>query len=285
MTATCVSLINMKGGVGKTTLTFNLAWYAAYKRRLRVLVVDLDPQANASQYLMGAEAYKNYLDKNRPTVFHIFEQYTPSGFGGNNSPTSLEAESVIYPVKKWSEKSLIDLIPSRLELSWTLKNPTNKDHLLARFLTSVQENYDLILIDCAPTESILTTAVYRASRFVVVPIKPEFLASIGLPLLVRSLESFKQSFGDQNIEIAGIVFNDADPTMTYDEHNISRAEVKNYASKEGWHVFKNEVRHSNSYPKGARNKLPIFLTDYARSNVIDEFTAFGREFLERVGFK
>ncbi|ADO54232.1 ParA family protein [Paenibacillus polymyxa] len=284
MSATCVSLINMKGGVGKTTLAFNLAWYAAYKRRMRVLVVDLDPQANASQYLMGAEAYKTYLDENRPTVFHIFEQYTPSGFDGSMGPSSLDVSTVIYPVKKWSNSSFIHLIPSRLELSWTLKNPTNKDHLLARFLTNVQNDYDLILIDCAPTESILTTAVYRASRFVVIPIKPEFLASIGLPLLVRSLESFKHSLGDQDIEIAGIVFNDTDPTLTYEEHNISRSEVRNYASKQGWHVFENEVRHSNSYPKGARNKKPIFLTDYARSNVINEFTAFGREFLERVGF-
>ncbi|MFM9329089.1 ParA family protein [Paenibacillus mesotrionivorans] len=282
--ATCVSLINMKGGVGKTTLTFNLAWYAAYRRKLKVLVVDLDPQANASQYLMGAEAYKKYHDENRPTVFHIFEQFTPSGFGGTMSPSILDPRTVIYPVKKFNNGGHIDLVPSRLELSWTLKNPTNKDHLLARFLAGVQKDYNLILIDCAPTESILTTAVYRASRFVVIPVKPEFLASIGLPLLVRSLELFKQSFGDQEIDIAGIVFNDADPTLTFGEHNIHREDVRQYASKQGWHVFENEVRHSNSYPKGARTKQPIFLTDYARSQVINEFKAFGDEFLKRVGF-
>lgn len=53
--AIVVSLINMKGGVGKTTLAFNLAWYSAWKGKLRVLAVDLDPQANLSQYFMGAQ--------------------------------------------------------------------------------------------------------------------------------------------------------------------------------------------------------------------------------------
>jgi chromosome partitioning protein len=56
-------MINMKGGVGKTTLTFNLAWYAAWRRNLRVLAVDLDPQANLSQYFMGAEGYVNYINE------------------------------------------------------------------------------------------------------------------------------------------------------------------------------------------------------------------------------
>ncbi len=280
--AVCVSMINMKGGVGKTTLSFNIAWYAAYKEGLKVLLVDLDPQANASQYLMGAEAYKQYLNSNRPTVFNIFEQFTPASFG-TSSPTPLVNSSVIYPVKTWDDGSLIHLIPSRLELSWSLKNPTNKDHLLARFLSDIQQDYDLILIDCAPTESILTSAAYRASKYVVVPVKPEFLAAIGLPLLVRSLELFKQSYGDQEIEMAGIFFNDADPSLAYTEHNKSRAEVQNYAKELGWYVFDNEVRHSNSYPRGARSKQPIFLTDYARSNVIEEFSTFGKEFLEKVG--
>src|SRR5213080_3085892 len=59
--ATTVSLINMKGGVGKTTLAFNLAWYCAWQANLKVLAVDLDPQANLSQYFMGARKYLAYI--------------------------------------------------------------------------------------------------------------------------------------------------------------------------------------------------------------------------------
>jgi chromosome partitioning protein len=79
------------------------------------------------------------------------------------------------------------LIPSRLELSRTLKNPHGKERRLAKALSQVQNNYDLIIIDCAPTESVLTDAAYFASRYILVPIKPEFMATIGLPLLARSL--------------------------------------------------------------------------------------------------
>lgn len=61
--AVVVSMINMKGGVGKTTLTFNMAWYSAWRRNLRVLAIDLDPQANLSQYFMGAEKYLDFLNK------------------------------------------------------------------------------------------------------------------------------------------------------------------------------------------------------------------------------
>ncbi|MBI5827924.1 MAG: ParA family protein [Deltaproteobacteria bacterium] len=78
-----VSLINMKGGVGKSTLTVNLAWhFAAYGDwKKKVLVVDLDPQFNTSQYLLGVQEYENILTSNKPTVWDIFEQgtRTPSG--------------------------------------------------------------------------------------------------------------------------------------------------------------------------------------------------------------
>ncbi len=189
MTVT-VSLINMKGGVGKTTLAFNLAWFSAWQANLRVLAVDLDPQANLSQYFMGAEKYLEYLNADKSTVVDIFEQFSAPRLQ-KGAPTLLDPKKVIHHLRKWDDGSLLDLIPSRLELSWTLKNPTEKAHLLPQFLAKISENYDLILIDCAPTESILTTAAYRSSRYVAVPVKPEFLATIGLPLLARSLEEFK----------------------------------------------------------------------------------------------
>jgi chromosome partitioning protein len=74
--AVAVSLINMKGGVGKTTLAFNLAWYSAWRKNLRVLAIDLDPQANLSQYFMGAEEYLAYLNADKGTVVEIFEQFS-----------------------------------------------------------------------------------------------------------------------------------------------------------------------------------------------------------------
>lgn len=276
-----VSLINMKGGVGKTTLAFNFAWFAAYEKNKKVLVVDLDPQANASQYLMGAGNYLDHIQDGKPTVVNILEQFTPS-FGSSGSPKSVGSE-VIQKIRKWPDGSSIDLIPSRLELAWTLKNPTSKDHLLAKYLGEYAIDYDLIIIDCAPTESILTISAYRASRYVIVPVKPEFLAAIGLPLLVRSINDFHASFGQHQIDIAGIVFTDSDPQQVKPEHLKGRADVNAVAAAEGWPVFDNELRHSDSYPRGARDGSAIFHTDYARWWVIDEFRKLGNEFVGKIG--
>lgn len=282
--AISVSLINMKGGVGKTTLAFNLAWFSAWRANLRVLAVDLDPQANLSQYFMGAQKYLNYLNDDKATVVDIFEQFSaPKPAKG--APTLLEPSKVIHHLYKWDDGSLLDLIPSRLELAWTLKNPTEKAHLLPQFLAKVSSNYDLILIDCAPTESILTTAAYRSSRFVVVPVKPEFLATIGLPLLARSLEEFKLMHQDQALDMAGIIFNDVRRSNTPPEQKRSRADVKKLATTFGWPVLDKAAHHSDSYPAGSRQGTPIFLTDYARDYVKDEFDDVGSKFLEVIGAK
>ena len=81
--AVTVSLINMKGGVGKTTIASQLAHAA--DRDMRVLAVDLDPQSNLSQSIMGPRKYVNHLNRKRPTVAQIFEDYIPAG-GGHGSP-------------------------------------------------------------------------------------------------------------------------------------------------------------------------------------------------------
>src|SRR6266566_4495111 len=176
-----VSVVNMKGGVGKSTITANLGWFCAYQNDNRVLLVDLDPQFNLSQYAMGTEAYKAHLESGRGTVLDLFEHMTPSAVSGKRA-SAFEPKNIIAPVKAWTDGSRLDLVPSSLELAWTLKHSADKAHLLAYFLDEVRSEYDVILIDCAPTESILTTAAYLASDSVLVPVRPEFLSTIGLPL-------------------------------------------------------------------------------------------------------
>src|SRR5438067_263226 len=158
--AICVSLINMKGGVGKTTLATQIAWFAAREIDKKVLLIDLDPQANASQSVMSPQKYVSYLDGGGLTVADIFEQFTPTGTAAG-SPRTLSPDAVIYHRANYTDGSLLDVVPSRLELSWTLRNPTGKETLLPRFVAKVEENYDLIVIDCSPTDSILTDSAYH----------------------------------------------------------------------------------------------------------------------------
>lgn len=152
-----VSLINMKGGVGKSTLTVNLAWhFAAYTEwKKSVLVVDLDPQFNASQYLLGVTQYEQILANNHPTIWEIFEQNTRTPAGVNKQ---LSPHDPVHNIRNFWNGAKIDLIPSRLELAFSLKNPGHKERQLVKIINQLDKEYDLILIDCAPTESILTTA-------------------------------------------------------------------------------------------------------------------------------
>ena len=195
------------------------------------------------------------------------------------------ARVVIHPLREWDDGSLVHLIPSRLELAWTLKNPTEKAQLLPRLLAKVSKRYDLIIIDCAPTESILTTAAYRSSRYIIVPVKPEFLATIGLPLLARSLKEFRLMHEDQQLDMAGIVFNDKVRSNTPPEQQKSCDDVKELASGFGWPVFENEAYHSDSYPTGSRGMTPIFHTNYARDYVKGEFAQVAEEFMRAVGIR
>ena len=279
--ATAVSLINMKGGVGKTTLAAQLA-HAAANDNLRTLAVDLDPQSNLSHSVMGPKAYVKHLQDRRPTVAQIFDEYIPAG-GTHGSPRPIDLDDVIIKNAGYWRNSTLDLIASRLELSRTLKNPTSKERRLAKALARVSDRYDLILIDCAPTESILTDAAYFASRYVIVPVKPEFMATIGLPLLARSIQEFQAENEDHDVEIAGLVFNSSSSYSTGPEGRRSVKEVQKEAKKQGWHIFKNRVDYSASYPKSAREGAPLRRTSYARYHVIEGFERLKEEVLGKLG--
>lgn len=274
------SLINMKGGVGKSTLTVNLAWhFAAYSNwQKKVLVIDLDPQFNASQYLLGATQYESRLQKNMPTVWEIFEQNTrtPAGVSQISDPND-----AIQNVRRFHGGGVIDLIASRLELSLSLKNPANKERQLAKFISKIEDNYNLIFIDCAPTESILTTAAYLASDFLLAPVKPEYLSSIGLPLLVNSMQEFRNQYENQKLELAGVVFNSTDDYSP--EEQLSKSRVREISKNNGWYVFNSEVPYSRSFPKGAREGQPIFRTSYSRGAKVALFNNFAKEFAQRIG--
>lgn len=277
--AVVVAVVNMKGGVGKSTVTANLGWHSAYKKNHKVLLVDLDPQFNLSQYALGSEQYEELLKRKSPTVYNIFEQ---TSLAPGARKTRVDLKDAICNVKSWTDGSRLDLIPSRLDLAWTLKSPYGKPEHLANFLEPLKKTYDLILIDCPPTQSMLTDAAYASSDYVLIPVKPEFLSTIGLPLLIKSLEDYKLEHpGRSDIEIVGILFNAVSEVKA--EHQRSKHDVMALAKKNHWYVFKNEISYSDSYPKGSREGKPIFLTGYARWDRVNEFESLANEFLERIG--
>jgi chromosome partitioning protein len=210
----------------------------------------------------------------------VLDEFTPTG-SAKGSPKKLAPKEAIYQRVNYKDGSRLHLVPSRLELSWSLRNAAGKDTLLARFVAKVEADYDYIFIDCAPTDSMLTDAAYLSSRWILVPMRAEFLAAIGFPLLSRSVEAFKIRHENHKIDVAGLVFTDYRPRRR--EDRLARADVEAKAKTYGWNIFENEVPHSDSYPRSAREGMPINLTKGTHSKTKDNFAAFANEFFSGIG--
>ena len=271
-------VINMKGGVGKTTVAVNLGWEAA-ERGLKTLVVDLDPQFNASVYLMGEETYEQDVMRERGlTVFDIFEQHTPMRDPQRPLPT---AKNVIRRVSRHQDGGRLDVIPSQLEFAETLKNPANKAHLLETFLSQHASDYDLVIVDPPPTDSMATAAAYLATNYVIIPVRPEFLSSVGFPLLGRSVESFKGQYPSHSLEIVGMFLSNVNTGLP--EYAKTKADTQEFAMSKGWRFLNREIRFSQSYTRGSREGKPIYGTEYARQTVKKEFAELSGEVFGLMG--
>ncbi|MCP4691535.1 MAG: AAA family ATPase, partial [Desulfobacterales bacterium] len=149
------SIINMKGGVGKTTLAIHLSYFLARHRGKKVLLIDLDPQANAS--IVGIpESELDAHYKNKKTIFDLFfywmQQYGPFPKPVSKPVTLQECYYESY--KSRSNNSYLHLIPSNIALSSILRGVSIGPYELDRFLNEYAENqYDFIIIDCSPTYS------------------------------------------------------------------------------------------------------------------------------------
>ena len=194
-----VCVINLKGGVGKSTIAALLARRAYSQRRKDVLAIDIDPQANLSQALMRFQ-YTTFLTNKDPSIVEVFAGYKPPG-RTKTGASALGTGDVAYTVMSDEDRSL-QLIPSRFDFADNLTQAIRPDpKVLAKFLSVEFQHKDLIIIDCAPTESVLTHAAYHASGLVLVPVKPEFFATIGFPLLRESLTDFSNKNRGHTISV------------------------------------------------------------------------------------
>ena len=172
----CISVINMKGGVGKTTIAALLGRYASLSLNQKVLAVDLDPQANLSQAFMRQQ-YRKFIGEQWPSIVEIFNGYFPPT-SDTPSPTSIDIPQIVVRNTPLGGNNL-EIIPSRFDFSDNLINTLKPNpRVLAQLISNEFQDKDIVIIDCAPTESILTQAAYHASRYVLVPVRPEFLQQL-----------------------------------------------------------------------------------------------------------
>ena len=279
---TVVSVLNLKGGVGKTTVTALLARYAA-QQGLDVLAVDLDPQANLSQALMTAGDYTKFMDEKQPSIVELFDGFAPAT-KDKPSPSPLEPEDIIkkVPASGWRVEEKLEVIPSRFDFSDNLVSSTKVvPKVLAKFIAEYMQHKDLILIDCAPTESILTIASYHASRYVLIPVKTEFFSTIGFPLMKKSLNNFCENNHGHKIDVCGVIVHRTNTSGSgpSKDGRDSWKDISKKAKVYGWDIFENSMYHSDGYPKWTKDPSAVHL-----GNAANEWSKVAEEILIKIGF-
>ena len=275
----CISVINMKGGVGKTTIAALLGRYASVTLGVDVLAVDLDPQANLSQAFMR-DAYEEFLADQSPSVVELFNGFRPPS-SATPSPKPIELDDVIVRDTDLGGRRL-QLIPSRFDFSDRLIGAVGgpDDRILANVIAAHFQDKDVIIIDCPPTESILTRISYQASRYLLVPVRPEFFATVGFPLLHDSLADFRSANRGHAIEVSGIVINNSSYHYSGNrggpERQRSIAQIMSSAETNDWHVFEHQIPFSRGFPKMMRG-------DFSHQGDAAEFPSFAKEFFNHIG--
>ena len=253
-----ISVINQKGGVGKTTTVINLAAGLSMKEK-KILVIDLDPQGNATTGLGLSNTIKSDA-----TIYSVLN--------GNKKisevvqPTSFQNLDLIT--------SNVDLSGLEVETAGDSRRAFKLKDELASILNDSGASYDYIIIDCPPSLSLLTIMALVASEALVVPLQTEFFALEGLTQLMKTIERIKTNL-NPHLEIRGILL-----TM-YDKRNKLSGQVE----IEARNYFKDKV-YSTAVPRNVRlseapsHGIPVLLYDKICPGS-KAYLKFTEEFLEQ----
>lgn len=285
-----ISTINMKGGVGKTTLTVNLAACLAKDYQKRVLVVDLDTQISATLSLVPPHDFSK-LRKEKRTLKHLVNDFIQP-----IDQKSLPIQDIIKPYIGHIKG--LDLLPGDLEIyddfmvSEVLHKKalhlgkdnfeqvwTKLEQILVRgILDPVMKDYDFIILDCAPGYNLLTRSALVASDYYLLPAKPEPLSLIGIQLLERRINQLREVYKNENsldLDMVGIVFSMSGNLLSgrYYRQVMRRVHDDFGETK----IFKTRIPMDVNVSKAVDSFLPVFLTHptsigaKAFSQLTDEF--------------
>jgi chromosome partitioning protein len=246
------AVVNQKGGVGKTTTTVNLAAALAQAGK-RVLLVDVDPQGNAT---MGSGVDKRTLTR---TVYHAL-----LGLGE------------LAAIRVRSEKGGYDLVPANRDLAGAeveLVELPAREARLKTALERVAADYDYILIDCPPSLSLLTVNALAAAQRVLIPMQCEYYALEGLSDLVGTIKRVRANLNPA-LEIAGLLRTMYDPRNTLSQQ-VSRELEAHFGDK----VFKTLVPRNVRLAEAPSYGIPAVVWD-AASKGAQAYLALAGEVLE-----
>jgi chromosome partitioning protein len=251
--ARVIAVTNQKGGVGKTTTSINLSTYIAYEG-YKVLLIDLDPQGNASSGL-GIDCRRDNL-----SVYNLL----------------IKAAQVEQVIQSTTIKQL-DIIPANIDLAGAeieIASQKEREYILRDTISDIKPEYDYIIIDCPPSLGLLTINALVAADSVLIPIQCEYYALEGLSRLLDTVEAVKKRLNSK-LSIEGIAFTLFDGRTNLGIQVVD--EVKKHFSKQ---VYRSIIPRNVRLSEAPSHGKPIALYD-PKSKGAEAYKDLAREVIKR----
>lgn len=298
-----VSIINYKGGVGKTTITANLGTELAC-RGYRVLLIDADPQCSLTFSFFNSDKW-DWLDEKELTLKTFFTSLIkPIANSKSFSDVKVNPSKIHKKIQEQGGKGSLHLIASHLDLinidmklAGILAGGIDRHEQASRYfncfssisqgLEKLKSQYDFVLIDCPPNFNIVTKTSIAASNYILIPSRPDHLSTLGISYLKKSVREFVEEYNfytkQANIpvidpEIIGVVFT---MVKVHAERPINAHQrfMDNVVKEQKIKIFDAFIRENQTiFSTASENAIPVVLSSASPPNIVQELKELVDEF-------
>ena len=278
-----ISVINLKGGVGKTTTTVGLAQILSVEFNKKILVVDLDAQTNATTMLIGEDKWME-VNKQKQTIAQLFYE----GVYPRSEKIFDINRAILKGVSNIDEVKLVDMLPSSLDLidiqEEVIKAPRGifsvirPVDLLDKSLRKIKQKYDYILIDCPPNLGVITRNGLKVSDVYIIPTVPDVLSTYGIPQIISRVNKFSKEL-EKEIKPLGIVI-----TKYREQSALHKRTVKELRKERDCRVFETIFKENDNIANAAEyiNKSTM-RQKWGYKGQVDNFKLLAEEIMRAMG--